>query len=324
MAITETTARVQEHERFDYWHDVICRTYVHIDAETLPSECEFRAELAASDLGQVTLSRVWAEPHCVRRSGELIEYQPHDTFMVSLMLRGVGILSQQGREIELRTGDASLYDGSQPFTLTLPQRFDMIVLQFDRAALLQRCPTVGQLTASLLPVDAPAFAPVSAVLRSLQPAALSNETALSRQLGTSILDILAVTLAEHFGAETTTNMQRKKTFLRACGYINANVDDPSLNPSQVASAVGVSVRYLHMMFRENETSVTKFVFSRRLARCYDDLVNPAKAHLSVTDIAHAHGFKTAAHFTRKFSEAYSSNPSALRPGVGMSNSESQR
>ena len=324
MAITETTAGVQEHERFDYWHDVICRTYVHIDAEALPSECEFRAELAASDLGQVTLSRVWAEPHCVHRSDELIECQPHDTFMVSLMLHGAGILAQYGREIELGTGDASLYDGSQPFALALPQRFDMMVLQFNRAALLQRCPAVEQLTASLLPADAPAFAPVSAVLRSLQPTALSHDTILSKQLGTSILDILAVSLAEHFGAETTTETQRKKYFLRACGYINANADDPSLNPSQIASAVGLSLRYLHMLFRENETSVAKFVISRRLARCYDDLVNPAKRHLSITDIAHAHGFKTAAHFTRKFSEAYSSNPSALRPGAGMSSSGSQQ
>ena len=313
MAITETTVRIQEHERFDYWHEVICRTYVHIDAETLPSDQKFRAELAVSDLGQVTLSRVWAEPHCVSRSDELIECRPHDTFMVSLMISGTGILAQQGREVALGVGDASLYDGSQPFSLALPQRFDMIVLQFDREALLQRCPMVEQLTASRLPADAPAFAPVSAVLRSIQPADLHGESALSKQLGASVLDILAVTIAEHFGAETTTETQRKKYFLRACVFINENVDDPSLNPSQIASGIGVSVRYLHMLFRENDTSVTKFVFSRRLARCYDDLVSPAKAHLSVTDIAHAHGFKTAAHFARRFAEAYGTNPSAVRP-----------
>ena len=323
MAITETTASIREQERFDYWHEVICRNYVHIDAETMPSDRVFRAELTASELGPVTLSRVWAEPHCVRRSADLIESRPHDTFMFSLMLAGAGILAQQGREVALGVGDASLYDGSQPFSLALPQLFDMIVLQFERDALLQRCPMVEQLTASRLPADAPGFALVSSVLRSLNQDALSDDTDLSKQLGTSVLDILAVALAEHFGAATTMESQRKKYFLRACGYINANVDDPSLNPSQIASAVGLSVRYLHLLFRENDTSVTRFMFSRRLAKCYGDLVDPTKAHLSVTDIAHSHGFKTAAHFTRRFTDAYGENPSTVRPGARPPKPETQ-
>lgn len=315
MTLSETTASVQKHQRFDYWHEVICRTYVHIDAEALPSDRSFGAELAAADMGQVTLSRVRAEPHCVRRSAALIELRPHDTFMVSLMLRGEGVLLQDGREVTLRTGDASLYDGSRPFELALPQRFDMVVLQFGRNALLNRCPLAGELTASCLPAGAPAISPLSTILRSLQPSALGEETTVSQQLGVSLLDILSVTLAEHFGTTTAPGIQRKKYFLRACSYINEHVDDASLNPSQIASATGMSVRYLHMLFRENNSTVTKYMFRRRLARCYDDLVDPAKLHLSVTSIAHAHGFKTSAHFARKFADTYGRTPSSVRPGL---------
>ncbi|WP_420625538.1 helix-turn-helix domain-containing protein [Candidatus Poriferisodalis sp.] len=315
MRITETTAGVQDHERFDYWHEVICRTYVHIDAETLPSDRTFRAKLAASDLGRVTLSRVWAEPHCVRRSVDLIERQPHDTLMVSLMLRGAGILAQQDREVALGTGDASLYDGSQPFSLALPDRFDMIVLQFDREALVQRCPMAEELTASRLPAEAPAFAPVFSVLRSLQRSQIRDESALSKQFGASLLDILAVALAEHFGTATTKEIQRKQKFLHACGYINACTDDASLSPSQIASAIGVSLRYLHVLFHENGNSVSNYMFSRRIAKCYTDLVDPSKMHLSITDIAHSRGFKTIAHFSRRFSEAYGRSPSAIRRGI---------
>ena len=315
MVLSETTASVQKHERFDYWHEVICRTYVHIDAEALPSNQTFNAELAGAAMGQVTLSRVRAEPHCVRRSTALIERQPHDTFMVSLMLRGQAILAQDGREVMLRTGDASLYDGSRPFELALPQRFDMVVLQFGRDALLNRCPLAAELTASCLSAGTPAVSPVSTILGSLQPNALGEETTVSQQLGTSLLDILAATLVEHFGAPTLPGIERKKYFLRACSYINEHIADTSLNPSQIASAVGMSVRYLHMLFQENDTTVTKHVFRRRLARSYDDLVDPAKRHLSVTDIAHANGFKTAAHFTRKFADAYGRTPSSVRLGL---------
>jgi len=312
MALAETTEIVREHERFDYWHDVICRTYVHIDAETLPSNGPFGAELVAADIGPVTFSRVQAEPHRVRRSDTLIESRPHETFMVSLMVRGAGILSQDGREAVLGTGDAALYDGSRPFSLALPNRFDMIVLQFAREALLQRCPVAERLTASCLPGDAPAVGPISSFVRSIQPVAVREDSTVARQVGTSMLDILAVTLAEQLGTEPAPGTQRTKYFLRACSYISTHVDDPSLDPPRIASAIGVSVRYLHLLFKENGTSVTKHVFGRRLARSHDDLVDATKAHMSITDIAHAHGFKSSAHFARKFADTYGVTASSLR------------
>ena len=315
MAVSESTETVREHERFDYWHDVICRTYVHIDAEKLPSDRTFRAELSAADLGQVTLSRVRAEPHVVHRSGALIDRRPHDTFMVSLMLGGTGILAQDGREAMLRTGDLSLYDGSRPFTLALPERFDMIVLQFERQPLLRRCPVTEQLTAFRMAAKSPAVAPLSAFLRSLEPAALGEGSAIARQLGTSMLDILGVSLAERFGRQPTPVVRRQAYFMRACNYISAQSDDPDLDPSRVASAIGVSVRYLHLLFRDNDTSVTEHIFRRRLARCHDDLVNLAKAHLTITEIGHARGFKTAAHFARRFADAYGATPSSVRRGA---------
>ena len=214
-------------------------------------------------------------------------------------------------------GDAALYDGSRPFSLALPDRFDMIVLQFAREALLQRCPVAERLTASCLPGDAPAVGPISSFVRSIQPVAVREDSTVARQVGTSVLDILAVTLAEQLGTEPAPGAQRTKYFLRACSYINTHVDDPSLDPPRIASAIGVSVRYLHVLFQENGTSVTKYVFRRRLARCHDDLVDATKAHMSITDIAHAHGFKSSAHFARKFADAYGATPSSVRAGAGL-------
>ena len=315
MALAETTETIGEHERFDYWRDVICRRYVHIEAQPLPSDGTFQAELVAADIGPVTFSRVWAEPHRVRRSNALIESRPHETFMVSLMLRGNGVLAQDGREAVLGTGDAALYDGSRPFNLALPNRFDMIVLQFAREALLQRCPVAGQLTASRLPGDAPVVTPVSSMLRAIQPAAVREDTTVARQVGASILDILAVTLAEQLGTVAAPGAQRTKYFLRACNYINTHVDEASLDPPRIASAIGVSVRYLHVLFQENGMTVSKFVFRRRLARCHADLLDATRAHMSITDIAHAHGFKSSAHFARKFADAYGETPSSVRAGA---------
>ena len=40
----------------------------------------------------------------------------------------------------------------------------------------------------------------------------------------------------------------------------------------------------------------------------DELVNPQQASRTITEIAHSHGFKTAAHFSRCFAEAYGCAP----------------
>ena len=84
MSIAVTTDAVTARERFDFWHEVICTAFVRLEAETLPSDNPFRAEIARCDLGPLTLSRVHAEPHAVQRSTRLINDEPRDEVLVSV------------------------------------------------------------------------------------------------------------------------------------------------------------------------------------------------------------------------------------------------
>ncbi len=312
MSIAVTTDAVAVKERFDFWHEVICTAFVRLEAETLPSENPFRAEIARSDLGPLTLSRVRAQPHAVQRSTRLINEEPRDEVLVSVQLRGNAVIQQDDRQAVLDPGDFAMYDATRPYDLIMREQFEMLVFQFDRQFLMERCPSPERLTAVRMSNDTTVTAPVSAFLRSLEPLALGDDNAVSRQLATSALDLLGVALADRFGTDGSPNAGRTKHFLRACTYMNAYASDPDLTPARIASSIGVSLRYLHAIFKENGMTVNEYLIKRRLARCMDDLLGPIGAKRTITEIAHSNGFKTSAHFSRRFTEAYGRSPREVK------------
>ena len=312
MGIAATTDSVTADERFDFWHEVICAAFVRLEAATLPSERSFRAEIASNDLGPVTLSRVRAEPHAVHRSPQLIRCEPRNEVLVSVQLRGSAVICQDDRQAVLRPGDFGLYDATRPYDLIMREQFEMLVLQFNRQFLVERCPSPEQLTALRISNDSPIATSVSTFLRSLEPIALAESNVASSRLAASALDLLGAALAERFGVDGSPNSQQATYFLRACSYVGAHASDPELTPAQIAEAVGVSLRYLHTIFAEHGTTISEYVIRRRLARCMDDLMSPGSAGRTITEIALGHGFKTLAHFTRRFTETYGSPPSEVR------------
>ena len=313
MGMTVTTDEVEDGSRFDFWHEVICSAFVRLEAESMPSGRPFRAQIACTELGPLTLSRVEAESHAVRRSKALISDEPRDEVLLSIQLKGTAVVEQDDRQAVLQPGDFALYDATRPYHLSMPREFEMLVLQFDRQFLLERCPAPEILTAIRMTNDSTVTAPVSAFLRSLEPIALSaDRSPVSRQLATSALDLLGVAVADQLGAHNSPGAEKTKHFLRACTYINAYADDPDLTPERVASSIGVSLRHLHQLFRDHDVSVNKYIITRRLARCMDDLVSPYASSLTITEVAMKHGFKTVSHFSRCFSEAYGTTPSEAR------------
>ena len=314
MSTTVSTDSVAPRERFDFWHEVICTAFVRLEAEILPSDNTFRAEIASSDFGPLTLSRVRAEPHVVQRSTRVINQEPRDEVLVSVQLQGNSVVQQDDRQAVLAPGDFAMYDATRPYDLIMHDQHEMLVFQFDRAFLMERCPSPERLTAVRMSNDTPVTAPVSAFLRSLEPAALGGDKAVSRQLAASALDLLGLALADRFGDEASPSAGRTKYFLRACTYINAYTSDPDLTPARIASAVGISPSYLHEIFRDHSESVNQYVIRRRLARCMDELLSPRAASRTIAEIAHSNGFKTSAHFSRRFIEAYGRTPRDVKRG----------
>jgi AraC-like DNA-binding protein len=84
----------------------------------------------------------------------------------------------------------------------------------------------------------------------------------------------------------------------------------------VASALGVSLRSLHVAFEPAGTTVTNYIRRRRLDECRAALLNdPSRP---VTDIAFAWGFGSLSGFYRAFRAAFDATPGDLRAVVEKS------
>jgi AraC-like DNA-binding protein len=98
-------------------------------------------------------------------------------------------------------------------------------------------------------------------------------------------------------------------------FIRDHLGDPDLTPRTIAAAHHISVRYLHQLFRAEDRTVADCIRVRRLDRCRLELADPRLARRPIGEISARWGFRSAAHFSQAFRDAYGLSPSELRRGV---------
>ncbi len=103
---------------------------------------------------------------------------------------------------------------------------------------------------------------------------------------------------------------REARLAQAKQHIERHLAEPDLSPATIASALGVSVRSLHLAFEVEGTSVARTILRRRLEECRSTLVTDP--HRPITDIAFAWGFNSLSGFYRAFQAAFGAAPGDLR------------
>lgn len=313
MSVCYSTATVDPDCQLDYWHDVVCATFVRLGLERPDRQAHgFRGEVTAQGLGSLQVATITSEPHAVFRSPAMIRRWSDDDVMVNLAVRGRMVVSQGGRDAALRPGDFTIHDSARPCRIAGLDPFRMLVLKVPRDVFTECCPLTGSGTAVTIRGDQGAGAVCSAVLTCL-PAVSGQarpDEAASR-VGVGVLELLAAVLCDLAGG-LRMMLPRQAQLLRARGYIASHLDDPDLSPAAVAQALGMSVRYLHQVFRSAGDSPFRWIMQRRLDLAAGLLADPRQAERTVTDIAFGVGFKDTAHFSRAFKDRHDMSPRDYR------------
>jgi AraC-like DNA-binding protein len=97
--------------------------------------------------------------------------------------------------------------------------------------------------------------------------------------------------------------------------IEQNLLSAELSADSVASRLGFSSRYLRALFEREGTSFRDYVASRRLARAYRMLCDPALQHLNIAQIAMEAGFGDLSWFNTRFKQTYGMTPRDVRAGL---------
>jgi AraC family transcriptional regulator, positive regulator of tynA and feaB len=143
------------------------------------------------------------------------------------------------------------------------------------------------------------------------PSALRAAEFFKELLSASLNEMLQRTsapLSEYRGA----------ALLRVKAFVDEHLRDPSQDPASVARIVGLSSRYINRLFEEEQSSLGRYIWQRRLERCAARLRDLAWAHVSVSAIAFEHGFNDLSHFSPVFRPRYGQSPRAYRAGDSRS------
>ena len=302
-----TTADKKPSERLEFWQEIVCKKYVSASAETEVLDDEFAGSLTSGELGPLVVAELDAPLHFWSRKPCHVRNDDQDVFIVSLIQRGGGELTQRGRSARLGPGDLVIYDSGATFDYALrartqlvkiPRRLleskldrpaDFLALKIDRSNPLS--PILGDLLTRCLDID---------LSRDVGPW-------IAKRLSSAIVDLLASICDLERDALPET--QVSAPLERVMRFARANLDDPDLGPEALAAAGPVSVRSLNRLFGALGATPMRWVWSQRLEASRVSLSQGEVR--SVTDAAFAHGFSDLGHFSRSFKRTFGISPQKL-------------
>lgn len=126
----------------------------------------------------------------------------------------------------------------------------------------------------------------------------------------NLVDLLKTTFIEHL--DVTPGQAYSRVFTKIIEDMEARLGDPELTPSSIADSNFISVRHLHGLFREQGTTVSRWIREKRLERCARDLADAAQRDYSIREIAERWGYENATHFSTSFKDYIGLSPSEWR------------
>ena len=230
--------------------------------------------------------------------------------IVISQLQGVRRYSQGGATAMLKPGDSTLIDAGRPWSSTCAGECSRLYLRIPRWLMQNRLRLANL---PLLPrISGESGLGVS--LFDLAASLYQEAQVLSLEEGVSAIEAYLELLCACVGHP---ERHREEThfaelYSRAELFIETHLSEPVLGPTEIANALGISVRHLHRLFSQKESTVGKYIRDRRLERCQRDLCDARFTDRNITDIAFFWGFSDSAHFSRCFKRRFGISPRLFR------------
>lgn len=305
------TTPVATRNRVTAWSASYC---AHLDrAEIVAADADrFDAGLDLGEIGTLRFARLT----CV---GSAIERYQSPTgaraqsFSVIVQLAGAGTLSQYGQKAHLVVGDLALCDNSAPYSHSMAERSELVVIRVPAAALRVHLPSPERFCGRRLAGNAGTTRVAAALVANLcveTRAALP--AAVQERLARQALEMIAISYSLALETVIASSSVVGGRYADARRYIEQNLRDPDLDPPRIAQSLNVSSRYLRMIFAAEKETVSSYILRRRLEEVAYRLADTRWRGHSICEIAFDWGFNSAPHFSRSFRERYGVSPRDYR------------
>lgn len=291
------------------WADFIGRNLCRLSIRTQPDPgFEVGAHVRVADEFLVGRINTVAGRAQLERGPREIGGDGKDRYALYLPLKGEHDLSQAGREARCGPRAMTLTTMTEPFSQTKRGDNDTLYFFLPRGFVDQRLVSGIDLCGRAVATDAGVQRLARDTVAALQREAdrMSQEEFLAAARATGELVLIALSggrdLMSNAGSVRAGNLARAKRVIRA------RLSDPDLTLGEVARACGLSLRYLHDLFRDDGRTASEFLICERLKRARRMLEAQPPGGRLVTDIAMACGFSSPSQFATSFRRAFGVSP----------------
>lgn len=312
--IAVNTRLIPERDRIDAWQQGLSEIGGPIRVDPIAGE-DFSGELKSVRRGSFFFydmcysgMRLWRRPVDVAKMDT-------ELFALSLTLPSSRLqVERDGQALELLGGRTYLFNHAATYRTQPPSAYKTRSIAFPGSLLRQRVRDPRSFYAlaecitssgalGLINAFADHFAQGAADWSNDEVAALSDQ----------FLDLLALFLTTGnsavAGSESSMRAGHRQRALR---HIRVHAGDPELSPGRVAQACGISLGYLHEVFRGLDRGVEETIFEERLELAHRLLSDQRRKRMPIQILAYEAGFNDPAHFSRRFKRRFGVTPGELR------------
>ncbi|MGW5691902.1 helix-turn-helix domain-containing protein [Streptomyces asiaticus] len=230
---------------------------------------------------------------------------------------GAPSVREPASDVFLGPGDICFYDVHRPPQLDVPARSRMKVFLLPRELLGLEDSDLHQITNAPVTRTSGMGALLSPFLSDLADTAAVSQPPVVKMLAWNAVDLLATLAREHLSEHATGTPHDQAPLMSAIReFIDLHLSDVDLSPQTIAKANRISVRYLHKLFKDEGTTVGRWIRRRRLEECRRALTFRPRGNQTIAAVANRWGFQSATHFSRVFRAAYGMSPREWRDIIG--------
>lgn len=306
-----STEGVKVTERRDFWEASTAPVFGSLDVELRGTQ-PFNASFEYTTIADLIFSRLKSHvPHRVIRSASSARQDSRALVKAVLLTGGGSVLEQNGRATTLRPGEWSIYDTAKPYSVTIPDRAEMLLVLMPREKLLARSLDLQGLVARRFSGRTGLGKLIWSLISDTFDQIVDIRNRSSHDVADIVIQMTRLALSD-FSGEYLSVDSKAALRDRIKLYIASHLADPELSITKLASVTGCTKRYLHMVFQAEGISISDYILKQRLERCREDLLSPSCAHRSITEIAYSWGFNNSNHFSRCFKQSFGASPRHLR------------
>ncbi|MGH9738338.1 MAG: helix-turn-helix domain-containing protein [Candidatus Acidiferrales bacterium] len=313
--VNVSTNGVTLSERREFWESGASFLFGALRLEEQSRE-PFDANFSYASIGDLVFCQLATRvPHRVFRTQAVASHDDRPFLKAVLQTKGRSVIAQSGRTTPLYSGEWTFYDAGQPYSVALSAGSEFSMLLVPRGKVVSRGFDLRGLVLRRFSSDRG----LGKLIWNLVGNTVDQIPDLQNRVSFDLAEIVAqmTRLAVLDCAEGDNGHMNSCDALRerVKFYISAYLNDPELSIDKLAGLAHCSKRYLHMLFRTENLSISEYILRARLERCRAELLDPGLARRSITEIAYAWGFNSSNHFSRCFKHEFGVSPRDLRSHV---------